>query len=104
MRLVPVSEWLGRRPRADVRILELEPTGALIQNQGTKPCRCGITATVGDVDVECSPAIVDLLPNQPPRRIRIHVPEPPPSGELTLSVNDGKRLTSASVSLPSAGG
>jgi hypothetical protein len=91
-----VLEWLGRRPQPDVKILELEPTGALIQNQGTKPCRCGITATVGERAMECSPAIVDLLPNQPPTRIRIHLPEPRPAGQLTLRVNDGKRLTSVS--------
>jgi hypothetical protein len=83
-----------------VKILELESTGALIQNQGTKPCRCGITATVGDRAVECSPAIVDLLPNQPPTRIRIHIPEPQLGGELTLRINDGKRITTASVSRP----
>jgi hypothetical protein len=94
MRLVRVPAWLGRRPGPDVKILELTATGALIQNQGTRSCRCGITATVGDAEVECSPAIVDLLPNAQPTRIRIHGPEPL-RVELTLRVNDGKRVTIA---------
>jgi hypothetical protein len=88
-----VRDWLGGRPRPDVKILELERTGALIQNQGTAACRCGITATVGDRAVECSPAIVDLGVNEPPRRIAIHVP-PAELGDLTVRVNDGKRTTS----------
>jgi hypothetical protein len=101
---VRLLDWLDRRPRPNVKILEFEPTGALIQNQGTKPCRCGITATVGDRPVECSPAIVDLLPNQPPTRIRIHDPKPRAGGDLTLRVNDGKRISTASVSRPAVRG
>ena len=100
MGLVRAPAWLGRRPRPAVKVLELEPTGALIQNQGTKACRCGITATAGDREVECSPAIVDLLPNRPPTRIRIHDSAPRSGGELTLRINDGKRTTTASVSRP----
>jgi hypothetical protein len=94
--LVGVLDWLGRRPRPDVKILELEPTGALIQNQGTAPCRCGITATVGERAVECSPAIVDLGINEPPRRIAIHVP-PAQTGDLVVRVNDGRRTTSRTL-------
>jgi hypothetical protein len=102
--MMGVFEWLGAhfaRARPDVRILELEPTGggtfvdfyAFIQNYGTQPCRCGIAASVGDRPVECTPAIVDLLVSDPPKRIAIHVPRPDVS-ELVLSVNDGKRTTS----------
>lgn len=127
-----VLEWLGAhllgpivglyrtllvRPRPDVRILELKPTGgatfvefsAFIQNYGTQLCRCGITATVGDRPVDCTPAIIDLLVNDPPKRVAIHVPRPDLGDliealnnettlygtELVLRVNDGKRLTSA---------
>jgi hypothetical protein len=97
---VRVREWLDRRPRPDVKILELSAAGALIQNQGTKPCRCGITATVGEREVECSPAIVDLPPNAQPTRIRIHASEPL-AAELTLRVNDGKRVTSATFTADS---
>jgi hypothetical protein len=94
-------DWLRGRPRPDVRILELGPASggsfvdfaASIQNVGTRPCRCGITATVGDRQVDCTPAIVDLGVNDPPRRIAIHVPRPE-VGELVLRVNDGKRTTS----------
>jgi len=94
-------EWLRAKPRPDVRILTLEPTGAgtfvefaaSIQNVGTRPCRCGITATVGDRQVDCTPSIVDLAVNEPPKRIAIHVPRPD-VGELVLRVNDGKRTTS----------
>ena len=114
-----VFEWLGARfarPRSDVRILELEPTGAgtfvdfsaFIQNHGTKPCRCGIAASVGDHPVDCTPAIVDLLVSDPPKRIAIHVPRPELGdlvkafddettlygAELVMQVNDGKRRTS----------
>jgi hypothetical protein len=93
---------LGARPRPDVRILKVEPTGAgtfaaAIQNQGSRPARCGIAATVGNRAVDCSPAIVDLLPNAPPTRIRIHDPAPRPGAELTVSVNDGRRVTSATL-------
>jgi hypothetical protein len=99
-----VLEWFGAlfaRPRPDVRILELEPTSggtfldffAFIQNVGTKACRCGISATVGDRAVDCTPAIVDLLVNDPPTRIAIHVPRPV-LGDLVMQVNDGKRMTS----------
>jgi hypothetical protein len=101
---VGVLDWLGRRPRSDVKILELESTGALIQNEGTKPCRCGITATVGDRAIECSPGIVDLLPNQPPTLIRIHDPMPQAGGDLTVRINDGKRITTAGVSGPAVRG
>jgi hypothetical protein len=97
MRLAQVLVWVGGRLRPDVKILELELSGALIQNQGTKPCRCGITATVGDVDVDCSPAIVDLGVNEPPRRIAIHIP-PSQTGDLVVRVNDGKRTTSRTLS------
>jgi hypothetical protein len=100
---VRVLAWLGAfsaSPRPDVRILELGPTGdgafsALIQNQGSRPCRCGIAATVRDRPVDCLPAIVDLLPNGPPTRVRIHVAAPQLGAELTIQVNDGKRLTKA---------
>ena len=100
MRALAWLAALGARPRPDVRILELEPTGeglfsALIQNQASRPCRCGIAATVGNRAVDCSPAIVDLLPNAPPTRIRIHDPAPQPGAELTFRVNDGRRVTSA---------
>jgi hypothetical protein len=93
---------LGARPRPDARILELAQTGegtftALIQNQGSRPARCGIAATVGNRAVDCAPAIVDLLPNAPPTRIRIHDPAPRPGAELTVSVNDGRRVTSATL-------
>jgi len=101
-------EWLRvrtvARPRPDVRILELGPTGggtfvdfsAFIQNLGSRPCRCGITASVGDRPVDCTPAIVDLLVNGPPKRIAIHVPPPEVSegAELVMRVNDGKRMKS----------
>lgn len=115
----PVAWWRARvvgRPRPDVRILELEPTGggtfvdfaASIQNRGTRECRCGIAATVADREVECTPAIVDLVVNAPPTRIAISVPRPElgelvdgtggmPTlygAELVLRVNDGKRMTS----------
>jgi hypothetical protein len=131
---VGVLEWLtglyrtaAARPRPDVRILALEPTGggtfvefaASIQNVGTKSCRCGISATVGDRSVDCTPAIVDLLVNDPPKRIAIHVPRPELGdlvedvdgettlygAELVLQVNDGKRTTSEKwVRAPMAGG
>jgi hypothetical protein len=95
---------VAARPRPDVRILELKPSGAgsfvefsaSIQNVGTKPCRCGISASVGDRPVDCIPAIVDLGINQPPKRIAIRVP--PALGDgvqaLVIQVNDGKRMTS----------
>ena len=66
---------------------------ATIQNVGTRPCRCGISATVGETQVDCIPPIVDLGVNDPPLRIAIHVP-PNAVGELILRVNDGKRVTS----------
>jgi hypothetical protein len=66
---------------------------ATIQNVGTRACRCGISATVGDTQVDCIPAIVDLGVNEPPVRIAVHVP-PHAVGELVLRVNDGKRVTS----------
>jgi hypothetical protein len=104
---------VAARPRPDVRILELKPTGAgsfvefsaSIQNHGTKPCRCGITASVGDEPVDCVPAIVDLGVNDPPTRIAIRVPRPELGDlvndettlygrALAIQVNDGKRMTS----------
>ena len=91
---------LGARPRPDVRILELEAKGGgvsvFIQNQGTGPCRCGTSATVGERLVQCSPAIVDLLPHAAPTIIRIFVPEEDLGRELTVRVNDGKRSKSVS--------
>jgi hypothetical protein len=101
--VVSLYRTASTRPRPEVRILELEPTGsgtfvdfsASIQNVGTEPCRCGISATVGDRAVDCTPAIVDLLVNDPPTRIAIHVPPPGLRGaELVIQVNDGKRMTS----------
>jgi hypothetical protein len=95
---------VAARPRPDVRILELKPTGAgsfvefsaSIQNHGTKPCRCGISASVGDRPVDCVPAIVDLGVNEPPKRIAIRVPRALGDRveELIMQVNDGKRMTS----------
>ena len=115
--------WLrargAARPRPDVRILELAPTGgdtfvdfaASIQNVGTKQCRCGITATVDDRQVDCTPAIVDLLVNAPPTRIAISVPRPQlgdlvgtkptlHGAELVIRVNDGRRMTSRTWAEP----
>jgi hypothetical protein len=117
--MMGVFEWLGAhfaRPRPDVRILELEPTGggtfvdfsAFVQNYGTQPCRCGIAASVGDRPVDCAPAIVDLLVGDTPKRIAIHVPRPELGdlvkafddettlygADLIMQVNDGKRMTS----------
>ena len=115
--LVSLYRTLVSRPRPDVRILELKPTGgatfvefsASIQNYGTQPCRCGIAATVGGQAVDCTPAITDLQANNPPTRIAVHVPRPRlgdlvPAfnhettlygAELSIQVNDGKRTTSA---------
>jgi hypothetical protein len=114
--LVSIYRTVVARPRPDVRILELKATGgdtfidfsAFIQNYGTKPCRCGITASVGDRPVDCTPAIIDLLVSDPPKRIVIHIPRPERGdlvkafddettlygAELVVQVNDGRRMTS----------
>ena len=63
---------------------------------------------MGDRAVDCTPAIIDLLVNQLPSRVAIHVPRPALGdliealddettlygAELVLRVNDGKRVTS----------
>jgi hypothetical protein len=68
---------------------------ASIQNVGLRPCRCGITATVGDGQVDCTPSIVDLGVNEPPQRIAIRIPRALGDRveELVMRVNDGKRTT-----------
>jgi hypothetical protein len=76
--------WFGR-PRPDVRILTLERTGgshphvdfqAELVNCGTQACRATLAADVNGEPVTCSPATVDLQPNQPPKPVQVYVQRP----------------------------
>jgi hypothetical protein len=99
----PVSNMLRlilSRPRPDVRILELKSTGgsepsvnftADIANYGTQPCRCEVTATVGDEAVQCQPAKLDLNPNTDPKSFRVLVPRPG-LGDLVPQFNNETTL------------
>jgi hypothetical protein len=88
------------RPYPDPRVIELEPAGgsgtdvdffAHVANYGTQQCRCNISARVGDDPVPCSPGIVDLIPNQPPKLVRVLVPRPQ-LGELVPQFNNTTTL------------
>jgi hypothetical protein len=70
-------------PAAEPRILSLQPTGgaagkvdfrAEIANYGDRPCRCKVSARVGEEPVQCSPELLDLPPNGLPERVTIVVP------------------------------
>jgi hypothetical protein len=74
------------RPYPDPRVIELEPAGGRDQQ-----CRCNISARVGDDPVPCSPGIVDLIPNQPPKLVRVLVPRPH-LGELVPQFNNTTTL------------
>jgi hypothetical protein len=88
------------RPRPDPRIVEVEATGgatgkvdfaALVQNYGTQPARISVTANVEGEEVQCNPAVVDLLVNSPPTRITIIVPRPQ-LGDLVPQFNNETTL------------
>jgi hypothetical protein len=96
---VGVLEWLGAhllgpiislwravlaKPRPDVRIVELEPAdgdgdnidfGLVLENVGNRQIRVAVTAAVDDTQVRCQPAMVNLLYNVKPERVRILVPQ-----------------------------
>jgi hypothetical protein len=109
-----ILEWIGAhllgpfvnlyrafamRPRPEIRIVELEPTGggtfvdfrARVQNFGTKPARMVVTARVGDREIKCSPEVPDLLVNMPATRVSIWVPRPE-LGELMKECNSATTL------------
>jgi hypothetical protein len=112
---VGVLEWLGAhllapvsnavrayllRPRPDVQIVELVPTGGdsdyvdfrmVVENRGNKQIRATVAATVSGTPVLCQPDAVNLLYNTEPTAIRILVPHeklgdlvPEFNGETTL--------------------
>jgi hypothetical protein len=82
--IVSLYRTIQARPRPDIRILELTPTGGgtyvdfavHIQNYGTQATRANVTAHVGDQGVQVAPEILDLLPNARPKRVAVYVPRP----------------------------
>jgi hypothetical protein len=106
---VGVLEWVGAhllapivnlyrafatRPRPELRIHELLPTGGgtdvdfrlVVQNVGTKPTRYTICARVDETSVRVLNSPVDLLTNTPPTNIDIRVPRPA-LGDLVKEFN-----------------
>jgi hypothetical protein len=74
-----------REPKPDVRVLAIEPTGGgggyvdfrgQVVNYGDRQTRSSFSATVGGEGVDCVPDHLDLIPNQPPQRVRIVVRRP----------------------------
>jgi hypothetical protein len=111
---VGILEWLGAhllaplvnlyrafqaRPRPDLRIVELTPTGggthvdfdAYLQNYGNQPTRATVVARVGDQEIQVAPQVVDLLANAPPTRVAIYVPRPQ-IGDLVKELNEETTL------------
>ena len=69
----------------DVRLLDVTETGgasdfidfrAEVVNYGTRQTRCTVRELVGEEEVRCHPATVDLLANEPPTPIRVMVDRP----------------------------
>jgi hypothetical protein len=69
----------------DLRILDLKSTGGGstyvdfsldLANYGGRQCRCTMAARIGDVEVQCLPQTLDLIPNTPPQNVRVLVPRP----------------------------
>jgi hypothetical protein len=89
----------------DIRILGITPTGggggggaggyvdfqAEIANYGTRQARCNVVAHVGDTQVECHPATLDLLVNEPPKPVRI-IASRPKLGDLVPEFNNETTL------------
>lgn len=121
-----ILEWLGAhllspainlwraiqtRPRPDVRIIELAPTGGgtyvdfsvLIQNYGTQPIRVTVTGRVGENDVQVTRPTLDLLVNAPPERVSIHVPRPD-LGNLVDEFDDETTLYDQTLVVEAKGG
>ena len=118
-----VSHWVGFKvtrntaaPVAihepEIKILSLEERGghsgaidfaAEIVNEGTRICRAEITATVDWQAVDCSPATLDLPPNQPPQSVRVLVPRPT-VGDLIKAYNSAATLYGRTLTLTVASG
>lgn len=88
------------RPYPDPRVIEVEPAGGggtdvdfyvHIANYETQQCRCDLSARVGDDPVPCSPGIADLIPNEPPKLVRVLAPRPQ-LGELVPQFNNTTTL------------
>ncbi len=89
-----------RRPRPDLRIVGIRPTGgssgridftAEVANYGTQQCRAEFSATVAEREVECRPATADLLLNAAPTRVGVVVPRPE-LGDLVPELYDATTL------------
>jgi hypothetical protein len=88
-------------PRAvDVRLLDVTATGGAsdfvdfrveVANYGTRQTRCTVRAFVGDEEVRCHPATLDLLANEPPTPVRVTV-ERPRLGDLVPEFNNETTL------------
>jgi hypothetical protein len=97
--LVNLYRAIQARPRPDVRIVDLAPTGGgtyvdfsvLVQNYGTQPTRVTVSARVGDQEVQVVTPIVDLLVNSPPTPVSIHIPRPN-VGDLVEQFNNEPSL------------
>jgi hypothetical protein len=110
--IINVWRALATRPRPDVRILELKPTGgssgeldfsAHVANYGTQQCRCEMRARVGDETVECRPPTLDLTPNTPPQLVRVIVPRPR-LGDLVPQFNNETTLYGNTLRVEAAAG
>jgi len=85
---------------ANPRMVEITPTGGSsgdvdfrveVANYGARQCRCRVEAHVAGAAVQCIPQTVDLIPNQPPQRVRVLVPRPH-LGDLVPGLNNETTL------------
>src|SRR5438067_566950 len=69
----------------DIRLGDLQPHGGgsnyvdfsfTIANYGTQRCEAALRALVGEHEVTCQPATVELLPDQPKTQVRVLIPRP----------------------------
>ena len=98
--LVKLYRAINARPRPDLVIRQLEPTGGggseidfnlIVQNAGTKVAWATVTARVGDTTVATHPSTVELLPQAPAMNVRVIVPRPD-LGNLVKEFNNDSTL------------
>jgi hypothetical protein len=94
-------------PAPDPRVLEIKATGGSehhidfacdVQNYGTQPARVRIAAFVGEAEVVCRPATLDLLVNHPHQVVRVEVPRPE-LGQLMPECNNATTLYGSELRL-----
>jgi hypothetical protein len=98
--LAEIREARAQSKPVDVQVLDLIPAGGggtyvdfilKLVNYGTRQCRCKVTARVGGEAVDCQPAVLDLVANDPPQPLRVLVPKPE-LGDLMAECNNETTL------------